>query len=275
MAFSYLIPTILYLPPGTSCVAPVPWGQVGSQLIDGRGRVVWYVKVFCEGQTVDSFERIVEFADSAVIHDLPEPYRWNDNEQVTNGQPGFMECGIRAANQEAIFTEKRPLAFYSIYSASDNKSYFSDNAWKYAVPQVIAQIREYGQFVDGYPTVRIDRDHDVGMSLILINPYLRAVMARVVTPDDRSIERIKVPPQSARSIPLEQLLSPDERVWVSQIQLTANNRLITYISWHSLEDPRIVSDQEHLESYRGEVTHIPASQYLRLAIGNTFLRSLR
>ena len=36
---------------------------------------------------------------------------------------------------------------------------------------------------------------------------------------------------------------------------------------HSLREPGIISDHEHLDPYRGEPTHFPATRWFRLKVG--------
>ena len=151
--------------------------------------------------------------------------------------------------------------------SSDRRKAFTDNAWKYAAPPVIQQIAEYGRFADAYPAVLIDRDRDLGMSVILINPYMKDIICRLYTHDGRKPLRVRIPSMSARRAELLDFLEPSERRWRGQIQLTANNRVVTYIVWHSLREPVAVSDQEHLDAYRGEPTHIPATLQLRRNVG--------
>lgn len=270
MAFNYLIPTISYLAPGYDCTVPMPWEQVGSRLINGSGRVQWYLHVVRAGKRVDDLEGVIEFSNGAPVGKVPEPFRI-PAPPAENDAAGYLECGLKTEGGEAIFSSKLVLAFYSIYTAPGRKAFFSDNAYKYASPPTIAQIAEYRQYVDAYPVIRIDRDRDIGMSLILINPYLKAILARVTSFDGRHLKRLRVAPQSVLPVPLEQLLANDERRWKGQIQLTANNRLVTYIAWHSLADAKIISDLEHLDPFRGEATHVPATQQMRLVVGETLM----
>lgn len=274
MAFNFIIPTITSLAPGIPCIIPVPWAHLCERLRGGAGRMIWHIHVVHEGKAVEEIERIVEVENGAVKGGDPEPFRWDGEVASGAEHPGFLECGFRAADGEPIFVSKGALPFYSIYSAPGRKSYFSDNALKYASPPVIAQIAAYGQYVDAYPAIRIDRDRDAGMSLILINPYLKAVLGRVATVDGRAIERLRIPPKSGRRVALDQLLKEDESSWAGQIQLTANNRLVAFLNWHSLADPSRISDQEHLDPYRGEATHVPATQHLRVLAARA-LKSMR
>lgn len=267
MASSYLIPTITSLSPGYQCTVPVPWGNLAKRLVSGHGRVIWYARVVHEGKVEAETVRVVEFQEGELAGSAPVPLMWNDASGQWGGVPGYLEMGFNSESGGPIFYDKQVLAFYAIYTAPGKKSFFSDNAYKYASPPVISQIAQYGQFLDGYPVVHLDRDHDLGATLMLINPYSKAVVAKVVTYDGRSLERLRVAPMSARCVSLVDLLRKEERVWHGQIQLTANNRLVTFVTLHSLADPQVISDQEHLDPYRGDPTHMPAFQWFRQKVG--------
>jgi hypothetical protein len=68
-------------------------------------------------------------------------------------------------------------------------------------------------------------------------------------------------------VSLEGLIEDGETGWCGQIQITATNRVITFDLKHSLREPDLISDHEHLDPYRGEPTHFPASRWLRLKAG--------
>ena len=267
MTYNYLVPSILSFPGGTGCCLPVPWSQVGAQLQDRRGTVKLTILAIHEGAVIEARERVVSFEDGAPAGGDPGQENLDAFSADPGVEPGFIECSVQAVDGETGFVSNNPLNFYSIYAAPGQKSYFSDNAWKYAAPPVIQQIAEYGRFADAYPAVLIDRDRDLGMSVILINPYMKDIICRLYTHDGRKPLRVRIPSMSARRAELLDFLEPSERQWRGQIQLTANNRVVTYIVWHSLREPAAVSDQEHLDAYRGERTHIPATLHLRRKVG--------
>jgi len=232
--------------------------------------VIWYVKVYHQGHVKAEAQQVVQFEDRQLIGQAPITYSWKDAADQWGDVPGFLEMGFQSENGDNVFTSKRVVPFYAIYYSQGKKSLFSDNAYKYGSPPVIAQIAEYGQFVDGYPVAHIDRARDLGMSIILINPYSKAIMVRIISNDGRSLDRLKVMPMSASNVPLIRLLKEGENSWIGQIQLTANNRLITFVTYHSIRDPRIISDHEHLDPYRGDPTHMPAFQWFRQKVGRVF-----
>ena len=107
---------------------------------------------------------------------------------------------------------------------------------------------------------------DYGDSLVLINPYNKPILCAVMTMDGRKLPRCRVPALSARYMHLENILENDETEWAGEIQLTANNRLITYDIKHALSDIRTISDHEHLDPFRGDPTHLPFFQWCRVTV---------
>ena len=77
---------------------------------------------------------------------------------------------------------------------------------------------------------------------------------------------------SVLNIRLEELLRPNEESWIGHLQLTATNRLVTFHIKHSMADATIISDHEHLDPFRGDRTHYPLTQLIRLRYGEFLKR---
>ena len=270
MTYSYMIPSISSLPSGYDCTVAAPLDKVAKNLIGGTGRVVQNISVYSEGERITQYEELHVFENGQRVGDAVPPFVWQD--QLPAGVSGFLESSFRIEDEAPLFAANTVLSFYSMYSKAGKKSFFSDNAYLYAAPPVIAQIAKYGQYIDGYPVVRLDRDYDYGESIIFINPYHKPLKAGIVTAENGAISGIRVPPLSTRMISLEALLKADTRRWAGQIQITATNRVITFDVKHSLRDPSVISDHEHLDPYRGEPTHIPATRWFRLRVGKWLMR---
>ena len=71
------------------------------------------------------------------------------------------------------------------------------------------------------------------------------------------------------------LIAPNDDKWSGQIQLTANNRVITPIVKHSHADPTRIGSVEHLDPFRADPTHLPLFRWLRLTAGETIRSTLR
>ena len=265
MHFSYMIPSISSLPSGYDCTVAVPIGKLADNLTGGTARIIQTVSVFAEGEKIESHEIRHVFEDGVIKGDVAPPFVWRDS--LPDGVSGYLESAFRTEDDSPRFVTNSVLAFYSIYNRPGKKTFFSDNAYLYAAPPVIAQIAEYGQYVDGYPVVRVDRERDYGESIIFINPYQKPLKARILGFDGRAIPNIRVPAHSARRVSLEGLVEDGETRWCGQIMITATNRVITFDVKHSLGEPDLISDHEHLDPYRGEPTHFPATRWARLKVG--------
>lgn len=267
MPASFLFPTISSLPAGYDCTVVLPAGALSGHLVDGTGDVEAVFRVLFEGQVEAEEKRPLSFSGGRPTGGDHGAFVWRDAAERWRGGTGYLEVQFNALNGAPIFTSRRVLSFYAIYSKPGKKSFFSDNAYKFGAPAVINQIARFGRYVDGYPVVHLDRDRDLGETVTLINPYRRPVVVSISTHDSRRLERIRVPPMSARSVRLIDLLRADEREWFGHIQITASNRIITYNIKHSLADPTVISDHEHLDPYRAEPTHVPATQLARIQLG--------
>ena len=255
MLYNYMIPSISSLPAGYDCTLPAPIERLGNYIAGGTATVRHRCTVYHEGQAIETKTARYRIQDGRLEEPRVIPFVWRDQHDDWKG--GFIESAFTIDSDEPLFISNRVIPFYAI----------SDNAYRYASPQVITQIAAFGKYVDTYSVVHIDRERDLGESIIFINPYNMPIKARIMTADDRHIRGIRVPPLSTRVIRLVEMLAPDENRWTGQIQITATNRVITFDVKHSLADTRIISDHEHLDPFRGESTHFPAFQWLRQQFG--------
>lgn len=265
MPFSYIIPSISSLPSGYDCTVAAPIGKLAGFLAGGTARIIQTVSVFAEGEKIETHKIRHVFEGGVIKSDMTTPFVWRD--ALPDGVSGYLENAFRTEDDSPRFVTNSVLPFYSIYNKPGKKTFFSDNAYLYAAPPVIAQIAEYGQYVDAYPVVRVDRERDYSESIIFINPYQKPLKARIMGFDGRTIPNIRVPAHSARRASLEGLVADGETRWCGQIQITATNRVITFDVKHSFLEPDLISDHEHLDPYRGEPTHFPASRWARLKVG--------
>lgn len=272
LVFQHVIPTISSLLIGYDCAIPVPAEAVEKRLIGNDGCIRHRFRVFHDGQVAAEEIRHIEIRGGKIVGPRPQTFVWRDCDNEWRENPGFLDNDFRVEDGDIQFVSNRPLLAYSFYSASGKKGFLSDNAYKFSSPPVIAQIAAYGRFVDTYSVVRLDRERDYGDSLILINPYSKPILCSVVTMDGRRLPRKRIPALSARYLHLEDILLENEIAWAGEIQLTANNRLITFDVKHALSDIQTISDHEHLDPFRGEPTHMPLFQWCRSSVGNILSR---
>ena len=268
MSSSYLIPIIAWLPKGYNCSVVMPLEAIAARLPNGGGTIIRAWTAYRGGEPVADKEERIELKDGRPVIEPDDEITWAGaglDDWPEEG--GYLEFTVRTADDEPLFASNRPPPFYNVYSAPGRKTFFLCHTWKFGSPQVIGQIAEFGRYVDAYPIIHIDRERDLGDSLVLINPYRRPILAQILSHDGRRPRRLRVEPMSGRMIDLAALIAPDEPVWMGQIQLTANNRVITHIVKHSLADREQISTVEHLDPFRADPTHFPLFRWLRLSIG--------
>jgi len=247
----------------------MPLGSVASRLKGGSGRVERYWKVIAEGAEIGSGSDTVEFRDGEIVGETPREVVWRGaGRDILPESGGFLEFGIVAVGNKMIFTAKQLPKFYNVHTAPGRKSFFTCQTWKFGSPQVISQIARYRKYVDAYPVIHIDRERGIGDSLVLVNPYMKPIVAELLASDGTRPARKRIPAQSVIRLDLAELIADRAATWLGQVQLTANNRLVTYIVKHSLGDPSDISTVEHLDPYRADPTHFPWFLWLRIRYGD-------
>ncbi len=267
MTSAFIEQSITTVPGGYDFCSPLHIPQLKGRLAVEDAEILATYLVFHNGECRQRTELELTFRGGKLVGKPPAPFTLPDHVPVWGSDPGFVEFSFTSKDGSEVFLSKQPLSFYSIYSKPGKKSFLVDNIHKFGSPPVINQIAEFGRFTDGYVVVHIDRDRDTAESLILINPYLRPVVARILMSDGWKIPRIKIPPLSARYVRLEQNLDAQERAWLGQLQITASNRLLTYSVKHSIADPGTITAHEHMDPFRADPTHMPATQLFRNWLG--------
>ena len=275
MSSSYLLTTVSSVLPGYSFISSIPIQRLLNALRVADAQIIARYSVFMKGECQHQEQRIVTIKDGAPQGTYPEPFQLPDTAEEWGDEIGFVEFSFESSDGTPVFWSKRPISFYSMYSAPGKKSFVTDNTYKFGSPPVIDQIARFGTFNDSHPLVHIDRASDIGCSLVLINPYQRPVVYQVLARDGQKTKKQKVIPMTAQRLDLSTLMPDGESEWITPIQLTAQNRLITYILNHALSDHRTVSTVEHLDPFRADPTHVPATQWLRNKVGNMVRYSRR
>ena len=268
-----MIPIVCVLPEGYDCTLDVPFANLEKRLAANDQMVIWRIRVYRNGEQLEEIETPIEVRDGRIVN-TPAPYVIARSDGSWREDPRFFESDFITRDGEPGFHVNQSPPFYTLLTAPSRKSVFSDNAYKYSHPVTIMQIKAYGQYNDTYAPILIDRENDYGETIGMINPYNKTILARISASGARSIRRIRIPAHSALLIPLEQLLEEDEVRWHGRIQITANNRLVTFSLKHSVSDQSHLSDFEHLDPFRADPTHLPAFQKFRQGVGK-FLQMRR
>jgi len=271
VAFSFVFPTIVSLPLGYDATVIAPIGQIAQRLVSKDAEVVVRANLCADGEVTALPDARYRFEDGKLAGDDPDPWVFRDRLEEGAKNPGYLEIEAVSADESKIFSSKRVFGLYTCFGKDGKASFFSDNAYKYGAPPVINQMARFRRYVDTYPVINIDRTRDMGESLALLNPYQKPIVAQIRTSDGRKLKKTRIAAQSALNINLSDLLQDGEDKWAGQVQLTANNRLITFTFKHRFDDQAWITDYEHLDPFRDDPTHLPFAQKLRQDIGEVLV----
>ncbi len=292
--YQYFIPVISIAPPdGYRLHERVLVDAIAEQIATPEADLLIERRVFGDGEELQRHASRLQWRDGEWAGDDPDfdldsidEGRWRGGDSI-----GFMETHVGLDAEEGLLSAppasasydggptKRLVGFagaflppsYKIYHGEERKTFFSDNVLKYGNTVVIYQIDAFGQtpgyrWVEGYPLSCIDRNSDIGESIVLINPFMRAATVRIEISGVEESRKIRVDPLHARRVAVADLIG-DRDSWMGQILVSGPRRLITMFAKHSLANPCQMTTLEHSDPYRGEPTHRPVSQMLRRKVG--------
>jgi hypothetical protein len=274
MPYGFTVPIIGVLHPNCDYYVNVPFYRIGELLAVKDIALNWRLRLFHDGELKDIREETVLFKNK-VPQSPPDTLLIEASETNWGENPGYYEYDFSPkdeSNDSLIFREFLQPVSYAICSPVGGKNIFSTPSYKMAVPPVIEMVAAYGRYVECYPVVELDRQRDYGESIGMINPYNKNVKAEIVSSSGGRIFPIRVPKFSARYARLDQLLEQDKNDWRGQIQLTANNRIVTLDIKHSLSNPGRLYNEEHLDPFRADPTHLPALQVFRQKVGDALFK---
>ncbi len=271
MAYNYMIPILGVLHKGYDCTIDPAFDRLGRLLATGDADVLWRVRIVHNGEQRAAFETELVFSGGKLVGPRPELFVWPASRGDWGEDPGFFESDFVIAEGRAEFISNWQPVSYVVCSAPGRKSFFANTPHKFAVPPVIDMVAAYGRFVEAYPVVCIDRERDYGETIVMINPYNKVVVAQVAGSNGRRMRNVRVPSLSVRNVRLDGLLSEDQTSWRGRVQITANNRVVTFDVKHRLSDPEVICDEEHLDPFRADPTHLPAFQWFRQGVGRFLL----
>ncbi len=268
MAHSFVYPTVALLPCGYEVTIVPPIAQIAGRIGKTEATVRMLITRYRDGEAKPLREALFDFKNGKLVGGEPSPLVLGDPLDDGGTSPAFLEVQTASADDRPIFKSKAVFGLYTIYGKPGKKPFFSDNAYKYGSPNVIGQMARFRVYVDTYAVIHIDRQRGLGESLMLINPYMKPIVCSIKTQDGRSLKRRKIEPQSAAAIDLSEILREGEDRWAGHIQLTANNRLITFTVKHRFGDQTDITDIEHMDPFRDDPTHMPLAQKLRQQAGD-------
>lgn len=263
MAKSFIIPHVVPVFPGYDTVFNQSEAAVLGRLIVPDAVIDNQISVYRNGECVDRVSHRIRIENGAVVEGALGGVRVKSDE--ADELPGYLHSNMISSDESEIFSTHSPVTLYTTYvPLNGGKPFFSNGAPRYSEPRVINQIREFGEFCDTYPNVIVDREKGYGFSLFLINPYSKAIVMTVATQGSEKVAKTRIDPQSSKILDLSEALLGNGSRWAGQIQIKANNRLISFVLRHSLENPKQITDFDHMDPFRGEPTHLPATQLMRI-----------
>lgn len=261
--FPYILPSIIPIPLGYNTKILIPIQMIKERIpnVLKNYQVKVQLNGFREGKIFfDKTNIINNHSDGIIEFEIYDQSKFSE-------YSGYAELSFFEVNKNPIFLSRAVLSFYSNFYHKDKKSFLSDNAYKFGAPTTIAQMSVIKKYIDAYPTILIDKERDLGETLVFINPYKRKIKSKIISFDGREINNIIINSFSAKEILLSRFLKEKESNWEGHIQLTSTNRIITFNFKHSYKDKKIISDYEHLDPYRGDPTFVPITKFVRQKIG--------
>jgi len=259
--FSYLLPTIIPLPRGYECSAIIPTKLVTNLLLkEERCKINFNFKVYGNGELIDEqniLKTLSKNEDCPNIH-----FKTTINKKNLNFHC-YCELYIDSPEKLDIFSQRKMVSLYPFCHDKNKKTFFSDNSYKYGSPSIIFGMEHFEKYVETYSVFHIDKQRDLGESLLFINPYDKKILVRFKTSDNREIKPLIINPKHATDLDLKCILNNEENEWKGHVQLLASNRAGMFNFKHSFQDPTVISDLEHLDPYRAEPTHSRFFKILR------------
>lgn len=258
-------PVFHYLPP---IVLPLFPGEAGTLSIDYDLQHVLHVR----GDTGFSgnlrITRRQFSAGSLLCEDISERAVLNGKvteplyrQEITADAFGYLELHIEAT--APVFHKLLSPPGYAILNRESFGSIIVTSDQKYANPRIIDQIRATGEFCMVHTAGFIDSQAQLANSLMLINPYEKTLLARLVASTGRHC-RARVAARSALVVSLEPIL--DDKQWATYM-VAATNRVLTYDLRHHVDNPMEIYSMDHLDVFSGVSTHRPVDlrEYARAA----------
>ena len=264
--FSYLLPTITPIPRGYECSAIIPTKLVTNLLLqEEKCKINFNFKVYGNGKLIDEQNILKTLSKNEECPNIHFKTTINKNNFNCHC---YCELYIHSPEKIAIFSERKTISYYPFCHDKNKKTFFSDTSYKYGSPSIIFGMAHFKKYVETYSVFHINKERDLGESLLFTNPYDKKILVRFKTSDNREIKPLIINPKHATDLDLKCILNDDEDEWKGHIQLLASNRVGMFNFKHSFQDPTLVSDLEHLDPYRAEQTHLRFFQILRNQLVN-------
>jgi hypothetical protein len=172
-------------------------------------------------------------------------------------EPGYVEISFQMP--EPVFVKILPEPGYAILETPRGSITLNPDM-KYANPRTIQQIKHYGRFSMLHSAVMVNSATGSGNSILLVNPYERAVNVRLTSASGKELAK-RIVAKTSELVSLEPIV---EHGVPSTVFVTSSNRVITYDVKHAYSDQGCINNIDHLDPFSGYRTH-EAHGYLEVA----------
>ena len=263
--YSFIYPYIAIVPEGYDLNLFYRENFFSNLLVCEEATINIILEVFGEGKCLKKITYELFFRKNYIKKIIPISIVIRSSDFINAGII-YCQISIKEMTNQPVFNTKIPPGHYALLTKPGSKTVLTDNSLKYGDPSFINLIENTGKIADVYPVVHLDRKINLAESLLLINPFPLPILVTVSSHRGLSKIRIKVPPLCGRWVRLIELLEKNEISWFGPIQITATNRIILFMAKHNLSNPTLISDIEHLDTFRFEETHMHLFRKARIQI---------
>lgn len=247
-------------PPGYTLRQLLPLDAIRAACVAKDETILVDRRLYGEGKLVRRWESRLELRAGEWTDQAPARFDLESSVDDAQWRAGkslpFLETLLVAERGRGFRSMFAP-SFYTVFDSDRFKSFFNDNALKYANTVVIRQIEAFKAWVEGYPACEVDRARDLGQSVILINPHERPAVVSVALEGLEKPRKVKVDAMSASRVDFAEMLGPSVQAWRGQAFVWGPNRVNMFFAYHGLAEPNAIVTMEHSEVYRGEHGYVP------------------
>ena len=259
MNFNYFIPLIHFGPlPGYFYKQELPLEQIGKNIIGNNAKFEIIRKVVSQGQIIYEENKIILYNNKNWSEKSASLFEWSASKN--QGKPCYIETQINLVKGSGLHSSSLP-SFYVSYTGNNKKSFLSCGNEKYGNPRVIMQMKEFGQWIDGYPAININRQRNITYSLVVINPYKALNSLTIEVNDLNKKYNFKINKLSVKVIDFYDIIK--KNIWSGQFYIYGKRRAIIYLINHSSKHIGKISTLEHSDPFRAEFNFLPKLQNLR------------
>ena len=259
MQYNYFIPLINLGPfPGYTFIQELPLKDIQKLIIGSFAKFEIIRRVYLSSKQIYEYKGIIEYKNDSWMNSKAASFSYSHS----TGKRGlsFIETEINLLLGEGLRSSSVP-SFYVSYISKKKKNYISCGYEKYGNPRVIMQMKEFGMWIDGYPSMNININNNTTYSIAIVNPY-KIINSFMLEINSLKIKKsFRVPSQSVKQINLYDIVKKSS--WTGQCYIYGKKRLITFVINHDFKNLYDITTLEHSDPFRAELSYQPRLQYVR------------